>query len=139
MWRPWPENFKYMKNQILAAINGRMADSQKVLDRTHSRMQQDFMHFFCFESIETSRAVYMLSRLEQFKKEVEETQTDEELAKLIKLEMESYLRRLTDAELFASTSSQMVNISRNIEVESAQILHRFYANLYHCKLKGLEK
>lgn len=128
-----------MKNQILSAINGRMTDSQKVLDRTRSRMQQDFMYFFCYESLETYRAVYILARLEQMRMEVEEAQTAEELARVVKLKMESYLRRLTDDELFANTSFQMVNISKNIEVEAAQILHRFCANLYHCLLNNLEK
>ena len=135
MWRPWPENFKYMKSQILAAIEGRKEELQKVLVRTRARMQQDFQYFFCYESLETYRSVYILERLEQLQKDVEEIHTDEELVELVRKDMEFYLRRLTERELFASTSFQMVNISRNLEVEAAQILYRFYANLYNYKLK----
>ena len=128
-----------MKAQILAAIEGRKVELQKVLERTRNRMQQDFKYFFCYESVETYRAVYLLERLEQLQKDVEETTSVEELTELIRKDMESHLRRLTDRELFASTSYQMVNISRNIEVEAAQILYRFLANLYNYKLKAQNK
>lgn len=128
-----------MKNQILSAVNGRIEDLQKVLARSNKMMQENFRHFFCYESKETYKAVYLLEKYNELKKDVEETSTVDELRNLIKAGADFYLRVLTGQELFASTSSQMVNISKNIEVESAQILYQFYANLHQYKLKKLEK
>lgn len=128
-----------MKNQILSAVNGRIEDLQKVLARSNKMMQENFRHFFCYESKETYKAVYLLEKYNELKKDVEETSTVDELRYLIKAGADFYLRVLTGQKLFASTSSQMVNISKNIEVESAQILYQFYANLYQYKLKELEK
>lgn len=128
-----------MKNQILSAVNGRIEDLQKVLARSNKMMQENFRHFFCYESKETYKVVYLLEKYNELKKDVEETSTVDELRNLIKAGADFYLRVLTGQELFASTSSQMVNISKNIEVESAQILYQFYANLLQYKLKELEK
>lgn len=128
-----------MKNQILSAVNGRIEDLQKVLARSNKMMQENFRHFFCYESKETYKAVYLLEKYNELKKDVEETSTVDELRNLIKAGADFYLRVLTGQELFASTSSQMVNISKNIEVESAQILYQFYANLHQYKLKEREE
>ena len=128
-----------MKNQILSAVNGRIEDLQKVLARSNKMMQENFRHFFCYESKETYKAVYLLEKYNELKKDVEETSTVDELRNLIKAGADFYLRVLTGQELFASTSSQMINISKNIEVESAQILYQFYANLHQYKLKEREE
>lgn len=124
-----------MKNQILAAVNGRIEDLQKVLARSNKMMQENFRHFFCYESKETYKTIYLFEKYNELKKDVEETSTVDELRYLIKAGADFYLRVLTEHKLFASTSSQMVNISKNIEVESAQVLYQFYTHLYEYKFK----
>lgn len=51
-----------MKNQILSAVNSRIEDLQKVLARSNKMMQENFRHFFCYESKETYKAVYLLEK-----------------------------------------------------------------------------
>ena len=124
-----------MKAKILEIIEGRKSELQKALDRARERMQADFKHFFCYESENTYRSFYIFERIEQLQKDVEETQSAEELTNLLKHGADFYLCKLTDSELFASTSIHMVNVSRNLEMEAAQILYRLYIHLHQNALK----
>ena len=66
---------------------------------------------------------------------MEETSTLDDLRNLIKAGSDFYLRVLTGQELYASTSNIMVNLAKNMEMESAQVLYHFYTHLYEYKLK----
>ena len=115
-----------MKQQILSAINGRIRDLQKTVDRAQSLMQQNFNHFFCYESKETYKAYYLLEKYTQLLKEVEDTANTEELIEFMRNSAGFYLRQLTDQKLYAATTNQMVNLSRSFEMEAAQILYKFH-------------
>ena len=134
-WHTLAEKQKHIKNQILSAVNSRIEDLQKVLARSNKMMQENFRHFFYYESKETYKAVYLLEKYNELLKDVKETSTLDELRNLIKAGSDFYLRVLTGQELYASTSNTMVNLAKNMEMESAQVLYQFYTHLYEYKLK----
>lgn len=118
-----------MKNQILSAVNGRIQVLQKTVERVQTLMQENYRHFFCYESKETYKAYYLLEKYNELKDEVERTDNPDELRNIMKDGTDFYLGQLTNQALYASTTNQMVNLGMNVEKEAAHSLYKFYSHL----------